>query len=140
MRAVDAITRKKAFAKRLNALIGERALTPRTIADRMQQELDGEKFNVVNLSHYRAGRSLPRPRYLQALSRAVGVPTDDLLMAESEAPTEATTDRTVKADRPAVRIEARSESEAFLEINLQLSWRRIIRVMRALKDDGSEAD
>ena len=132
--------RKKAFAKRLNALIGERALTPKTIAARMQQELNGEKFNVVNLSHYRAGRSLPRQRYLDALSRAVGVPADALLMAEAEPPEGAAADRTRKASRPAIRIEARSDSEAFLEINQQLSWRRIIRVMHALKDDESDPD
>lgn len=131
--------RKKAFAKRLNALIGERALTPKTIADRMQQELNGEKFNVVNLSHYRAGRSFPRPRYLHALSRAVGVPADALLMSEGDAP-QAEAEWTGRADRPAVRIEARSDSEAFLEINLQLPWRRIIRVMRALKDDEAKTD
>ena len=136
MAAADGTRRKKAFAKRLNALIGEQALTSKAIADRMQRELDGEKFNVVNLSHYRAGRSLPRTRYLNALSRAVGVSADVLLMSEADVAGDEPTAANGKGERPAVRIEARSEGEAFLEINLQLPWSRIIRVMRALKEDA----
>src|SRR5260370_31509912 len=75
-------SRKRVLAQRLHALMDKEGLSVNELARRVQNELSGEKFNPVNLSHYRAGRSLPRPRYLTALSKAFGVSADDLVPPE----------------------------------------------------------
>ena len=62
------------FARRLKAAMQERGLTANETARRVREALgEGAKFTPANISHYRQGRSLPRPRYLAALSRALGV-------------------------------------------------------------------
>ena len=63
----------KAFARRLRAIMEERGLTAGETARRMREHLGGDaKFTPANISHYRLGRSLPRPRYLDALSFVLG--------------------------------------------------------------------
>ena len=114
--------------------MGEQALTPKEVAHRMEAELHGEKFNLVNLSHYRAGRSLPRPRYLKALCAAVGVPSDTLLAKpdDGELPAEPSLH---KEERwPVMRIDDLADGEAFLQINKRLPWSVVRRILEVLKE------
>ena len=74
------------FARRLKAAMDERGWTANETARRVREELgEGAKFTPANISHYRQGRSLPRPRYLEALSRALGVDKGELLTEASPA-------------------------------------------------------
>jgi transcriptional regulator with XRE-family HTH domain len=71
---------KQQFSTRLRKIMDEKGLSSNEIADRMREHLsEGESFATSNLSHYRQGRSVPRPKYLAALSAALGVNASDLL-------------------------------------------------------------
>ncbi len=70
--------RKRLLAERLRALMAARGLTVTETARLLREQLPDKKFNPVNLSHYRAGRSIPRPRILSALSAILGVSPEEL--------------------------------------------------------------
>lgn len=134
---VDA-ARKRFLSQRLQALMSEKGLSVTDVAKRMEQEMKGERFNPVNLSHYKAGRSLPRPRYLSALSRVLGVAPQDLLPAREvveplpEAPVPPSDQRP-----PSFRVEDLADGLAWLQINQRLPWNVVLRVLDALKNDRS---
>ena len=133
------VARKRALSQRLQHLMEEQGLSVTELARRMERELSGEKFNAVNLSHYRAGRSLPRPRYLNALSRAFGVPTQDLLPPE-EALDVLAAEASDAEERPApaFRIEDMADGQAWLQINQRLPWPLVLSVLEALKGVKTE--
>lgn len=131
-------SRKRMLSERLRSLMDEQGLSVNELARRVQNELPGEKFNPVNLSHYRAGRSLPRPRYLTALSKAVGVPAGDLLPPETppvfeEQPVERANDQA-----PAFHVEDLADGQAWLQINQRLPWSLVLKILQALKGDKAE--
>jgi transcriptional regulator with XRE-family HTH domain len=71
---------KAAFAQRLRSVIDERGLTVAETARRMRTHLPkGESISVVGVLHYLSGRSLPRLRYLDALSLALNVDNSELV-------------------------------------------------------------
>jgi transcriptional regulator with XRE-family HTH domain len=149
--------RKAVFAERLKALMVEKRLSVSSLSMLVQNELPGEKFNPVNISHYRAGRSMPRPRILQALTRALSVEMDDLapaakaestpvapefddgkktsgssgpeISAALATPTEA------QGAVPSFHLEDLEEGEAWLQINQRLSWTTVIKILQALKGE-----
>lgn len=129
--------RKRALSASLRRLMEEQGLSVTDVAKRMERELPaGERFNAVNLSHYRAGRSLPRPRYLNALSRAFGVSADDLM--PPEAALDVRDDVEVAAaeqQAPAFRIEDLSDGLAWIQINQRLPWPLVLRILEAMKGD-----
>ena len=54
--------------------MNQRGLSIAETARQMRQHLPaGEGFTATNLTHYRQGRSVPRPKYLEALSRVLEV-------------------------------------------------------------------
>jgi transcriptional regulator with XRE-family HTH domain len=70
--------RRKRLSERLRALMEEKGLSVATAARLVQQQLPGGSFNSANISHYRAGRSLPRPDVLKALSAVLNVEPEEL--------------------------------------------------------------
>jgi transcriptional regulator with XRE-family HTH domain len=71
---------KREFAERLSALMSARGLTVDQTAEEMRKHLGPtESFASSNLSHYRNGRSMPRAGHLEALGRALGVATSELV-------------------------------------------------------------
>ena len=70
--------RRRLLAERLRMLMADKGLTVTATARLLQERLPGKKFNSVNLSHYRAGRSVPRQRILIALSEILGVSPEEL--------------------------------------------------------------
>jgi transcriptional regulator with XRE-family HTH domain len=70
--------RRKRLSERLRALMEEKGLSVATAARLVQQQLPGGSFNSANISHYRAGRSLPRPDVLRALSAVLNVEPEEL--------------------------------------------------------------
>ena len=125
---------RKAFADTLIRLMDERRLLASDLALRMRDALKGEKFNAVNLAHYRAGRSLPRPRYLFALSRALDVPVDLLTRAKNDQLTGDSKGRDAASEKPALRIEQLEDGSALFQLNQRLPWPTVLEVMAALKD------
>jgi transcriptional regulator with XRE-family HTH domain len=73
-------TSKAAFGQRLRSAIDERGLTVAETARRMRTHLPkGESISIVGVLHYLNGRSLPRLRYLDALSLTLGVDKSELI-------------------------------------------------------------
>jgi transcriptional regulator with XRE-family HTH domain len=71
---------KAAFAQRLRSVIDERSLTVAETTRRMRTHLPkGESISVVGMLHYLNGRSLPRLRYLDALSLTLRVDKSELI-------------------------------------------------------------
>lgn len=131
--------KKQKLSERLRTLMVEQGLSINELARRIQSELPGEKFNAVNLFHYRAGRSVPRPRYLIALSKAVGVALEDLLPSdETIEATQSEPDGLLAEPVPAFYIEDLSDGQAWLQINQRLPWPSVIKILQALK--GGSAD
>jgi transcriptional regulator with XRE-family HTH domain len=132
-------TRPRAFAQRMRSLMEEQGLSVAELTKRMEQELPGEKFNPVNLSHYKAGRSMPRPRYLSALSRAFGVEPKELIPpGESPDAGESENAGGRQHAAPAVRIEDLSDGQAWLQINQKLPWPLVLRILDALKGEQQD--
>jgi transcriptional regulator with XRE-family HTH domain len=147
--------RKQALSDRLRVLMAEKGLTVTATAKLMQERLSGEPFNPVNITHYRAGRSLPRPRILQALSDVLGVDPKDLapspvgdaealsypdddgnalvsVAAQDGLQTTAPGEPSINSI-PAFHIEDMSGGEAWLQINQRLSWPTVIKILEVLK-------
>jgi transcriptional regulator with XRE-family HTH domain len=135
-----ALFRKKAFSERLRAAMDRQGLSVNELARRVQDELPGEEFNAVNLSHYRAGRSLPRPRYLSALSKAVGISATDLISPDDiRTPLEPAAIEDEAADQaPAFHIKDLADGQAWLQINQRLPWPLALRILQALKGEKFE--
>ena len=128
--------RKRALSESLRRLMEEQGLSVTEVAKRMEKELPGERFNAVNLSHYKAGRSLPRPRYLNALSRAFGVSADELVPPEGLLDVQDEQEAgPAEQQAPAFRIEDLSDGLAWIQINQRLPWPLVLRILEAMKGD-----
>lgn len=71
---------RAAFAERLRAAISRKGWSLRETAHQTCRFLDGgAKFGPAHVWHYLQGKTLPNPRYLLALSRALGMDADELI-------------------------------------------------------------
>jgi transcriptional regulator with XRE-family HTH domain len=70
--------RKRRLSERLRLLMDEKGLSVTAAARLVKEQLPGASFNPANISHYRAGRSVPRPNVLRALSAILNVDPEDL--------------------------------------------------------------
>jgi transcriptional regulator with XRE-family HTH domain len=147
--------KKALFAERLRAVMAEKGLSVSSLAKLVQNELPGETFNPVNISHYRAGRSMPRPRILRALTQALGASFADITPALADdafraPPAIAADELRVSIDPamdsdlallaggdggviPSFHLEDLAGGEAWLQINQRLSWSTVIKILQALK-------
>jgi transcriptional regulator with XRE-family HTH domain len=149
--------KKALFAERLRAVMAEKGLSVSSLAKLVQNELPGETFNPVNISHYRAGRSMPRPRILRALTQALGASFADITPALADdafraPPAIAADEQRVSIDPatdsdlallaagdgaggviPSFHLEDLAGGEAWLQINQRLSWSTVIKILQALK-------
>jgi transcriptional regulator with XRE-family HTH domain len=149
--------KKALFAERLRAIMAEKRLSVSSLAKLVQNELPGETFNPVNISHYRAGRSMPRPRILRALTQALGASFEDIAPATADeafrAPPAIASEQKVPIDGPGTdpdlallagndmapgaipsfHLEDLAGGEAWLQINQRLSWSTVIKILQALK-------
>ena len=138
----------KVFARRLRAIMEERGLTAGETARRMRERLGGDaKFTPANISHYRFGRSLPRPRYLDALSAVLGVDKEELFSdahphKTGRATAGESSSQTPSHDGhetpPSLNVVDRGGS-VWLQINQQLPWPVAIQILHALKGEASPA-
>jgi len=136
------------FGELLKTAMKQRGWTTGETARRVREQLgEGAKFTPSNISHYTSGRSLPRTRYLDALSIALGIEKKDL-MAQENAPRKNGADHivvdgtaadeihppepTAEATRPALHIEDRGIS-AWLQVNQEVPWPVALKILQVLK-------
>ena len=149
--------RKQRLSERLCELMDQKGLSGATAAKLVQDLLPGGSFNPANISHYRAGRSLPRPTVLKALSAVLEVDPEDLAPSQAsdvvalaildedneggalqdDPSSAAEFDELALSSIPEFRIKDLPGGEALLQINQRLSWPTVIRILQALKGDNS---
>ena len=152
--------RKQALSERLRTLMDKKGLTVAQAAKLVQERLPGSSFNSANISHYRAGRSLPRPSVIKALSAVLEVDPEDLVPSQASdvaAPAEfksenmtRVADGSTRASPPVsapegspfnsipeFQIAELPGGEALLQINQRLPWSTVIKILQALKGDDS---
>ena len=156
---------KQILSERLRALMDAKGLTVTAVSKLMIEKLEGETFNSANISHYRAGRSLPRPRILKALSEVLGVTPDELLPLGEIGPTTSGSAHSeagygvVKflagnslefrsppqgevpaGAAPVFQIEDLPGGEAWLRVSLRLPWPTVIKILQVLKGEKTGDD
>lgn len=147
---------KANFARDLRRLMDERQLTVTALAELMQDRLPGKRFNPVNLSHYRSGRSVPRPEIMAALCQALGVEVSELAGIQT-GPMQAANDHKLRANGaefklapertdkplgleaapPSFHLEDLKDGQAWIQINQRLSWSTVIKLLQVLKVENS---
>ncbi|MDR3449369.1 MAG: helix-turn-helix domain-containing protein [Alphaproteobacteria bacterium] len=154
-------TRKALFSSRLRTLMAEKGLTVTVLGKLIQEQLPEKSFNPVNISHYRSGRSLPRPPIMKALAHALDVNSDELAPplenhAEAQPPMRGkkiAMESSVAAETllhsaallqkdpgssPSFHLEDLSDGEAWIQINQRLSWNMVLKLLQVLKgEDGA---
>jgi DNA-binding Xre family transcriptional regulator len=70
--------RKRWLSQNLRKLMSERELKSAELARLIAKRMPGDHFNPINISHYRAGRALPRAQVLLALCEALEVGPEKL--------------------------------------------------------------
>jgi len=142
--------------------MAERGLTVTVLGKLIQEQLPEKSFNPVNISHYRSGRSLPRPPIMKALAHALDVSSDELAPPlENLAKVQSQTigkkiglESSVSAERllsgaallqkdpgssPSFHLEDLSDGEAWIQINQRLSWNMVLKLLQVLKgEDGAQ--
>ena len=139
------------FAARLRAAIERKGWTATEAARRVSHLLgEKDKFSRAHLWQYLNGKSLPRTRYLRALSRALDVRPEDLIPPTSRA-IRAARARDLRelavADplraEPAgiVHVRDYGDGTALVQVSERVPWETALAVMKLLKspDDGSES-
>jgi hypothetical protein len=133
---------KQVLSRRLRAMMEEKGLSATMAARLVEERLSGKSFNPVNIFHYRAGRSLPRPRILKALSDVFGVDFGDLALSPGEEEGTATPNgprspvapvETASGSIPAFHVEELPGGQAWLQINQRLPWPTVIKILQVLK-------
>jgi transcriptional regulator with XRE-family HTH domain len=155
--------RKQRLSERLRSLMDEKGLSVSVAARLVQEQLPGLSFNAANISHYRAGRSMPRPIVLKALSAVLEVDPEELSPSleaggKTAAGKKASPQKQAKADPrsetsvalpekggpnnnvPQFHITDLPDGEALLQINQKLSWSTVIRILQVLKGEIKGGD
>lgn len=132
---------EETFASRLRSAIAERELSAASLARKIQDDVP--EFSPGNISHYLAGRSLPRPRVLKAISRVLE--TDLSAYAASDRRGGSPARRSIKVSAlplpetgglPALNVKDLGDGEALLQVNQRLPWPLALKILHAIR--GSE--
>jgi transcriptional regulator with XRE-family HTH domain len=155
--------KKQRLSERLRSLMDEKGLSVSVAARLVQEQLPGVSFNPANISHYRAGRSMPRPNILKALSAVLEVDPEELAPSRegrddsavrrgvaTKSPTEAALQNEISIGSakkagsssaiPQFQITDLPNGEALLQINQKLSWPTVIRILQVLKGEIQGGD
>ena len=126
--------RKSAFAERLEAAMHRSGLSLNELTRRVGAILPRGSFSRSNLSHYRTGRSFPRSEVLEALSKVLDVPVEELAPDSNVEPEPYFRPDSMSV-APALRVEDAGEGRVFIQINQLLSWPDALRVLQALRKE-----
>ncbi|MCC5978474.1 MAG: hypothetical protein JJU21_10460 [Salinarimonas sp.] len=129
---------KDVFAERLWSAIKRSGLTYKETARRAQEHLPpGARISDVSVWSYAKGRSLPRRMtHVEALSKVLGIDTDELLTTE---PFPARGSEGGDGAKE-VHIEDLGDGRAFLRIAQPLPWQVAVEILRLVKAGPEEAD
>jgi transcriptional regulator with XRE-family HTH domain len=143
----DRTSIKADFADRLKAAIERKGWTMSQTARRTSAYLDeSEKFGRAHVWHYVQGRSLPKSRYLEAMSRALDVEPSELLPGEAgEAIQARPAGESAAAEAPVslqkesvLHVRDYGDGTALLEISERVPWATAIAVLQLLKNGPGE--
>jgi hypothetical protein len=133
----------------------EKGMSVTTAARLVKEQLPGASFNSANISHYRAGRSVPRPNVLRALSAILDVDPEELSPEQAPRDQSARRPKTASNSKteaaliepkkdptsariPHFHITEMHNGEALLQINQKLSWATAIKILKLLKIENSD--
>ncbi len=120
------------FARRLQATLIKKGWRQSDLARETVKYLPkGAKLGRDSISHYIRGKILPRALYLDAISKALGMPKDELVPTKgySEA----------GDDNPPLDVRDLNDGNAWLKINQAVSWSTAVKILEILKgrEDGT---
>ncbi|HMB10796.1 hypothetical protein [Saliniramus sp.] len=129
---------KDVFAERLWSAIKRSGLTYKETARRAQEHLPpGARISDVSVWSYAKGRSLPRRMtHVEALSKVLGIDTDELLTTQAHAPRGAEAENSTQE----VQIEDLGDGRAFLRIAQPLPWQVAVEILRLVKASPDDAE
>jgi transcriptional regulator with XRE-family HTH domain len=144
----DKIAVKADFADRLRTAIERKGWSMSETARRASMFLgDDDKFGRAHVWQYVQGKSLPRLKYLEALSAALQVKVDELVPADI-LPAYSNGEQQLQAARPAVdqlpsgqrnefvHVRDYGDGSALLEIHQRVSWETALAVLQVLKSSS----
>lgn len=133
---------KANFAERLRAALQRKGWSESEAARQVSRHLEnGDKFGRAHIWHYLRGRTLPRSRYLLALSRALEVDPSELLpdrtvpLYEPTRPSLAGGPSGAPANDQADLVHVRDfgDGTAMLEVHKRMPWETALEVVQILK-------
>ena len=131
---------EKPFSERLRGAMTEKGLTAAELARRVQAEIP--QFSAGNISHYLAGRSVPRSRVLNTINQVLEGGSGERMPAENMSamngrakPPRQEAAMTGPADLPALNLQDLGDGDVLLQINQKLPWRLAFRLLQTLKGD-----
>ena len=91
--------RRRWLSHNLRQLMNEREVTVTALAALIAKHLQVEQFSPANVSHYRAGRALPRPEVMLAICEALAVTSERLFVAPTDNEDRSILNRGIKFDQ-----------------------------------------
>jgi hypothetical protein len=140
--------KKEEFAKRLRAAIESKGWTAGKAAREARRYLGpGEHLSHAHMWHYLHARSIPRSRYLSALSRALEINPEDLVRDVTRVSKEANSDPATtllnaelsfggtSRNRAQVQVRNGKDGTAVLQISDEVPWAMALQILQLLKDN-----
>jgi len=115
------------FARRLSAYLDERGWNQSELSRRASERLQDGEVSRDNISSYVRGKSLPGPRFLGAICRALGVKAEDLIPKRMT--------RQVDSRNAKVEFRAVGDGKAWLRVNQAVSWDTGTKILQLLQDE-----
>lgn len=137
----DKISVKADFADRLRTAMERKGWSMSETARRASMYLaEHEKFGRAHVWQYVQGKSLPRVKYLEALSSALQVGMDELVPADmlpvysgEQAPSARAAEQPRESRGEFVHVRDYGDGSALLEIHQRVSWETALSVLQTLK-------
>jgi transcriptional regulator with XRE-family HTH domain len=142
---------KSQFAERLRAAMERKGWSVADTARQVSRLLGEEaKFGSSHISGYLSGRALPRVKYLQALSRALGVDPEELVpgasgqdprLGEGAEPDAARAEvRPASSGAPVdfVHVRDYGDGTALLQVLQRVPWATALEVMALVKGEAKK--
>lgn len=116
---------KKEFARRLQQAMTEKGWNQSELADNAKKYIEDGVFGRYSVSCYVRGHTLPRPKHLHAMAKALGKKPGELLPTRG-VPSADKTD-------PPLDLKDIGEGQVWLRVNQSCTWPVALEVMKLLK-------
>ena len=114
------------FAKRLQDALNDKGWTQSELARRMAPLLKESRIGRDNISKYVRGKVLPLPPALEAMAKALGVESKDLVPMRA---TQAVADELSPLD-----VRDIGQGRVWLQVNQAVDWEVALDVMRRIRE------